>query len=434
MIFRVAPAIAPVQTSPAFPPATTVVVIGGGIVGLTAALTLAERGIPVVVLEKGRIAGEQSSRNLGWVRKTSRAALDVPMASASDRLWAELPGRVGRDVGYRQAGIMFLARTAQEMAMHEGWLASVAGLGLDTRLLTPGQIDQLVPGGRADWAGGIHTPSDGRAEPSLASSAIAAAAMRHGATLVEHCAVRGLSFSAGKVSGVVTERGEIRCDQVLLAGGLWSRRFLGNLGVALPTLPLICHAIRTAPMEGPTDIAVGGPDFSFRKRLDGGFTIAQRGAVSAPLLLDHLLIGARYLPVLRSQRHLLRISLGKAFFQDLALARRWKGDSTSPFERVRVMDPPADAAINAEAMRNISAAWPAFSQAVIEEVWAGSMDVTPDSLPVIGPVAALPGLTVASGFSGHGFGTAPAAGQLAADLVMAATPLLDPAPYRLDRF
>ncbi|OSI13668.1 hypothetical protein BWD09_13010 [Neisseria dentiae] len=62
------PTIAPVQTSSGMPSSTTVVIVGGGIVGLTAALTLAERGIPVTVLEKGRIAAEQSSRNLGWIR------------------------------------------------------------------------------------------------------------------------------------------------------------------------------------------------------------------------------------------------------------------------------------------------------------------------------------------------------------------------------
>jgi glycine/D-amino acid oxidase-like deaminating enzyme len=85
-------------------------------------------------------------------------------------------------------------------------------------------------------------------------------------------------------------------------------------------------------------------------------------------------------------------------------------------------------------MRNLTQAWPVFHQAVIEQAWAGMIDVTPDSLPVISPVAKIPGLTLASGFSGHGFGTAPAAGQLAADLVTGARPLLDPAPYRLDRF
>ncbi|MCZ4238178.1 FAD-dependent oxidoreductase, partial [Staphylococcus equorum] len=79
------PAITPVETSDSPPQATTVVVIGGGIVGLTAALALAERGVPVVVLEKGRIAGEQSSRNLGWIRKMGRERHDLPLAMASER-------------------------------------------------------------------------------------------------------------------------------------------------------------------------------------------------------------------------------------------------------------------------------------------------------------------------------------------------------------
>jgi len=429
-----APVITPVQTATTLPLATTVVVIGGGIVGLTAALALAERNIPVVLLEKGRLAGEQSSRNLGWVRKTSRMADDIPLALAADRLWAAMPERTGQDVGYRQAGIMFVGRTDAQMAMHEGWLKSVEHLGLDSQLLTAQQIAARVPGGRGNWAGGIYTPSDGRAEPTLASSAIARAAIAKGVTIVENCAVRTLSLAGGNVSGVVTEKGEIRCEQVLLAGGLWSRRFLGNLGVSLPTLPLICSVLRTAPMEGPTDIAVGAPDFSFRKHHDGGFIITQRGALDASLTLDHLLIGSRYLQQLRTQRSFLRISVGTNFVRDLALPRRWKAHGRSPFEQVRTLDPQVNPVLNQEAMTNLRAAWPAFEKAVIADAWAGAIDVTPDSNPVIGRVAKIPGLTLATGFSGHGLGTSPAAGQLAADLVSAAAPIIDPRPYRFERF
>lgn len=429
-----APAITPVQTGATLPAATTVVIIGGGIVGLTAALALAERNIPVVLLEKGRLAGEQSSRNLGWVRKTSRMAEDIPLALASDRLWAAMPERIGQDVGYRQAGIMFVGRTDAQMAMHEGWLKSVAHLDLDSQLLTAQQIATRVPGGRSNWAGGIYTPSDGRAEPTLASSAIARAAIAKGVTIIENCAVRTLSLAGGNISGVVTEKGEIRCEQVLLAGGLWSRRFLGNLGISLPTLPLICSVLRTMPMEGPTEIAVGAPDFSFRKHHDGGFIITQRGALDASLTLDHLLIGSRYLQQLRAQRSFLRISVGKNFVRDLALPRRWKANRRSPFEQVRTLDPQVNLALNQEAMTNLIAAWPAFEKAVIADAWAGAIDVTPDSNPVIGPVAKIPGLTLATGFSGHGFGTSPAAGQLAADLVSASAPIIDPHPYRFERF
>lgn len=428
------PAIDPVITSPHQPEATTVVIIGGGIIGLTAALTLAERKIPVVVLEKGRIAGEQSSRNLGWVRKTNRHAHDIPLALAADRLWAEMPQRVGSDVGYRQAGIMFVGRNDTQMGMHEGWLKSVEHLGLDSRLLSNGEIARMVPGGRTDWAGAIYTASDARAEPTLAASAIASAAMAKGAVIVENCAVRTLQTSAGCVSGVVTEQGEIRCDQVLLAGGLWSRKFLGNLKIDLPTLPLTCSVLRTEPMEGPTEIAVGAPDFSFRKHKDGGFIITQRGKLDAFLTLDHLLLGTRYLPQLRAQRDFLQISLGKYFLKDIALARRWKATDVSPFEKVRVQDPQANVALNDDALRNLRTAWPVFEQARIASAWAGTIDVTPDSNPVISSVSTLPGLTLATGFSGHGFGTSPAAGQLAADLVSQQTPLIDPSPYIFDRF
>ncbi|MBP2851365.1 NAD(P)/FAD-dependent oxidoreductase [Dickeya oryzae] len=428
------PEITPVTTSSDAPESTTIVIIGGGIVGLTAALTLAERNIPVVVLEKGRIAGEQSSRNLGWIRKTSRAVDDIPLAQAADRLWAEMAARVGCDVGYRQAGIMFIARSEAQMALHENWYNAVAPLALDTLLLSKADIAERVPGGKGTWAGGIFTASDGRAEPTLAASAIARAAIAKGAIIVEQCAVRTLETSGGKVSGVVTERGEIRCEHVLLAAGAWSRRFLGNLGIALPTLPLICSVMRTKPLEGPTTIAVGAPDFSFRKHQDGGFIITQRGALDAPLTLDHLLIGMRYLPQLRQARDNLRISLGKYFVKDLALARRWRSDHRSPFERIRTLDPAANPALNQEAMRNLRAAWPVFEQAELAQAWAGVIDVTPDSNPVIGEVAALKGLTLATGFSGHGFGTSPAAGQLAADLVSGHTPLIDPKPYRFARF
>ena len=417
------------------PHKTTVVIIGGGIIGLTAALTLVERGVSVVVLEKGRVIGEQSSRNLGWIRKTNRRPDDVPLALASDKLWAQMSERTGADVGYRQAGILFLSRTPEELASYEKWHNDTQFLNLDSHMLTAEQIDQLVPNGCGKWVGGVYTASDGRAEPTLAASAIANAAIAKGAIILENCAVRNLSIKEGRVSGVITEKGEIHCQEVLLTGGMWSRRFLGNLGINLPTLPVIASVLKTKPMNINFQPAVGAADFSFRQHQDGGYIINQRGKLDAPLTIDHLLIGMKFIPMLKEQHNFLRISLGKYFFNDLFLARKWKKDSVSPFEKVRTMDPKVNEILNSNALNNLRTAWPDFKNVEIESQWSGMIDVTPDSNPVIDRIEKIPGLTIATGFSGHGFGTSPAAGQLAADLVMRAdNPLVDPKPYQFSRF
>ena len=429
-----APSIAPVATSETLPNSTDVVVIGGGLVGLMAALCLAERGIGVTVLDKGRIAGEQSSRNLGWVRKMGRDTNDLPLAILAEQLWVEMAQRLGQDVGYTRSGTMYVVRSQKELAKHERWLETVREFQLDSRLLTPAEIEDLVPGGVGDWVGGLYTPSDGKAEPTLAAGAAASTALAKGAQIVEYCAARSLILSNGAVRGVVTEKGEISCCRVILAGGLWSRRFLGNLGLAYPTLPVCASVLRTRPMDGPTDIGVGAPDFSFRKSHLGGYIITQRGAFTAPIVPDTFRLGHKYLPTLIGQWQQMRISFGQEFMEDWRLPRRWEGDQESPFEQVRVKDPGVDEALNREALRNLASAWPAFERAEIEESWSGMIEITPDGMPVISTVAGQHGLILATGFSGHGFGTAPAAGQLAAELAMDAVPSIDPAPYDYTRF
>ena len=332
-----APQTTPVQvtqikTPSDLPKKTSVVIIGGGIVGLTAALTLVERGVPVVVLEKGRFVGEQSSRNLGWIRKTNRAEDDVPLAVESDKLWAGMNERVGADVGYRQAGIMFLGKNDTDMAGYERWLKSIEHLNIGSKLLTPHQIDKLIPNGVGNWKGALYTPSDGRAEPEFAASAIANAAQKKGAVLIENCTARTLITTGGRVSGVVTEHGEIQCDNVLLAGGAWSRRFLGNMGIKFPTLPLFLSVFKTNPLPHiHIEIAVGAPDFSFRKHIDGSFIMMQRGAIDAPLTIDHLKIGTQFLGALKHGKDVMHVRLNSFFLEDWKLGRKWSKDDVTPF-------------------------------------------------------------------------------------------------------
>jgi len=292
----------------------------------------------------------------------------------------------------------------------------------------------MVPGSSVDWVGGLFDPEDGYAEPTLASTAIATAAQEKGAIIVENCAVRMLSLSAGKVAGVVTERGEIKCEQVLLAGGIWSRRFLANHKIKLPILQLAGTVMKTASFDGPSDIAVGASNFSFRKRQDGGYTIMQRGALDSPLTPDHIKLGLKYTNALKANWGLVRPSFGSFFFEEMSYPNRWKGNKRSPFEIKRTQNPPVNHKLVKEAMDNLRAAWPVFEKADISASWAGLIDMTPDGEPIISNIPKISGLTLASGFSGHGFGTSLAAGQLAADLVMDSTPIVDPSPYQFSRF
>ena len=233
-----APRVDPVRTTSELPARADVVVIGGGIVGASTALFLAERGVSVALCEKGTIAGEQSSRNWGWCRKMGRDLAEVPLA-------VEILAPVG---GHERAyecrdGVSpdrhrLSLRDIEGGAKHEAWLAQARSYQIDSRLIGTDEIDRLLPGSSRRWPAALYTPSDGCAEPEKATSAIANAAFGKGAAILERCAVRGIETTAGAVSGVVTERGPIRCNKVVLAGGAWSRLFCGNLGVELPQLKL----------------------------------------------------------------------------------------------------------------------------------------------------------------------------------------------------
>jgi len=132
-------------------------------------------------------------------------------------------------------------------------------------------------------------------------------------------------------------------------------------------------------------------------------------------------------------RHEYRLRMMGRFLEEARIPRRWALDEASPFEATRVLDPMPNPAIVEESRRNLVRAFPAFGTAKIAQSWGGLIDSTPDSVPVIGPVRRCP-VFLMSGFSGHGFGIGPGAGRLMAELVMGAPPVVDPAPFRFERF
>ncbi|MBB2931541.1 NAD(P)/FAD-dependent oxidoreductase [Paraburkholderia silvatlantica] len=419
------------------PERADVVVVGGGIIGVSTALALSEKGLSVALCEKGHIAGEQSSRNWGWVRVTRRDPRELLLSIESLKVWRTLDKKLGIETGFNQCGILYVSNDDATLERHRDWLRrarDIAGDAFDTREMDSREISALLPGATRTYKGGIFTPGDARAEPQKAAPAIANALRERGVSILTPCAVRGVETSGGRVSAVVTEHGTIRCDAAVIAGGAWTRYFCGNLGVDLPQLLTRASVLRTEPIEGGPTCSANNEEFAFRKRLDGGYTVAYGLRTHADLTPDSFRLFFKYIEALKSQLGALQISVGRRFFDELKRPRRWPLDRPTVFESVRTLDPDPIVPYVDKGLQEFVAAFPRLSAARIAQRWAGYIDVTPDAIPIISNVARVPGLFIGTGFSGHGFGIGPGAGKLMADIVHNDEPLVDTHVFRLSRF
>jgi glycine/D-amino acid oxidase-like deaminating enzyme len=416
------------------PPATEVVIVGGGIIGASTALHLAMRGIPVVLCEKGTIGEEQSNRNWGWVRKMGRDIREMPLMIQSMKLWDELAGVIGADTGFRRAGTTYFCDQEQDMGKYEAWMKAMAGFNLDTRFVNRAEVNGLAPRNTRNFAGGLHTPSDGYAEPHLATRLIAEGARKLGARIIEGCAVRGFETSGGRVSEVVTEKGRIRCKSVVLAGGIWSSVFARNQNTKVPQLKMLSQVMRTQPIEGGPLGCGSGKGFGFRKRNDGGYNVGMRSAHAVDIVPDSFRYLRDYIPAMKNEWRAMKFRIGKRTWQETMMLGGWKLDERTPFETYRIMRPVPGNDILDQATINIKALFPQFRDMVVNERMSAWIDVTPDAIPTISSVDAIPGFFISTGYSGHGFGIAPAAGQLMAELIIGEKPHVDPTPFRHSRF
>lgn len=216
------PTLDPIATDTGLPAKADVVIVGGGIIGVSTALFLAERGIDVVLCEKGTPGAEQSSRNWGWVRVMGRDEREIPLAIEALKIWGTLDARVDGETGFRRSGILYISENERDVANRDAWLALAKPYGVDSVQLSSDTTEAMMPGAAVRYEGGLFTPSDGRAEPQKAVPAIVAGARRAGARILTGCAVRGVEKAAGRISAVVTERGRIETSTVIVAGGAWS--------------------------------------------------------------------------------------------------------------------------------------------------------------------------------------------------------------------
>jgi glycine/D-amino acid oxidase-like deaminating enzyme len=224
------------------------------------------------------------------------------------------------------------------------------------------------------------------------------------------------------------------CDAVILAGGAWTGLFCGSLGIRLPQLKVLSSVMRTAPVNGGPGPCTYMKDLGYRRRSDGGYTLARGSGYVVPLVPDSLRYLREFMPTIRKEAGALNPRLNSQSLLEFRSPRRWTLDRPGPFERTRVLDPKPDRAMNRVALEAMVGLYPQFRDVPILQEWGGYIDVTPDVVPYISGVGGLPGLVVATGFSGHGFGIGPAAGQLAAALATNEPTSIDINPFRISRF
>lgn len=363
----------------------SVAVIGGGIVGSAAALALATAGEDVVVLERAAGPVQASVRNGGGIRAQCRNRTERRLAMASIEAWQRLARDTGADFEYRRAGNLRLAVGEPALRALAAESAEEAADGLHTEIWDRAELRRRVPQLSGRFLGAKHCPTDGHANPILATWMIVTAARRAGVRYLTGAAVTHLDCGTGGIRGVRarvgTETVRVGAPVVVHAAGPWTAGLAATVGVHLPVVPARNVMLVSEAVPPLLDQFVSTHELKIylRQAAKGHVHVGGVGAVEGTF----------------DQR------VGSAEIQDLARAV----DILPALARLRVL-----------------------------RSWSGTLDLTPDHLPVIGIPAAVPGYLVAAGFSGHGFCLAPAVGQVVADLARGGTPAVDVSALHPDRF
>ncbi|WP_407112945.1 NAD(P)/FAD-dependent oxidoreductase [Bradyrhizobium sp. LMG 9283] len=427
------PPLMHIESSPSLPREADVVVIGGGVVGVFTSYYLARRGLKVALLEKGRIAAEQSSRNWGWCRQQNRDARELPIATKSLDLWEKVAHETGEDTGFRRCGLLYLSNDESELEGWAKWRDFARTVGVTTHMLSAEEASERGKVTGRKWKGGVFSPTDGTADTSKAVPIAARAIMAAGGTVHQQCAARGLELSGGRVSGVVTEAGTVRTKTAVMAGGAWASSFCNQLGIRFPQASVRQSILAVAPGGAGLPDALHTALVSLTRRGNGGYTVAISGRARVDPTPQQFRFGREFLPMFARRWRSLSPGTFEGLRQGHESLVKWALDEVTPMELNRILNPRPDTRQIRLTHRRACKLLPELRDLAISNVWAGYIDSTPDGIPAIGEVESIPGFILAAGFSGHGFGIGPGAGHMIADIITGRAPIVNPRPYRPER-
>jgi sarcosine oxidase, subunit beta len=362
-----------------------VVVIGGGVVGASAAFHLAEAGADVVLLERDELASGSTRRAAGGVRAQFSDALNIQIAQRSLELFRDFGRRPGWEIDLHQVGYLFVLSREEDVAEFERSVTLQHGHGVPSRIIGPDDARDLCPLiETGDVLAAAFSPEDGTATPEAVVHGYAYGARAHGARIETHCEATGIEVADGAITAVVSERETIATDTVICAAGAWSRGCAALAGVDLPVTPVRRQILFTEPMDGlPRELPMTidfATSFYFHREGPG------------------LLMG----------------------MSDQAETPGFKLETSDDWV------PQLLAAAERRA--------PRIAATGIRGGWAGLYEMTPDHNAVIGEAGHVSRFLYATGFSGHGFLQGPAVGEILRDLVLRREPSVDVAPLSVERF
>ncbi len=238
--------------APTVPDRAQVVVVGGGIIGCSIAYHLTRRGITdVVVLEQGTLTCGTTWHAAGLVSQLKSTHSLTKLATYSARLFEELEDETGQATGYRTPGSLSVADNEQRWEEILRGATMAEGVGVETQVIDLDEASERWPLMRTDdLVGALYIPRDGQTSPVDTTMALAKGAKARGAKVIENVSVTQLKASNGKVTGVVTEQGEIESEIVVLATGMWTRHLAAQIGVNVPLQACEHFYIVTEPIEG----------------------------------------------------------------------------------------------------------------------------------------------------------------------------------------
>jgi glycine/D-amino acid oxidase-like deaminating enzyme len=370
---------------PSLPHTADVVIVGGGVIGTSAAFHLAEAGAEVVLLERGALGSGSTARAAGGVRTQFSDALNVEIARRSLDAFRDFGRRPGWEIDLKQVGYLFVLSRRADVEAFERSVALQRSYGLPTELVSAGEVRALCPLTEGeDILAGAFSPGDGHATPEGVVQGYAFGARSFGADIRIGCEVLDIEVKDGSVRAVMTDQGLVSTECVVCAAGAWSRSCGAMAGVELPVTPLRRQILFTEAIDGLP------PDLPMTIDFESSFYFHREG--------PGLLMGMAN----AHEETGFKLETSEDWIPDLMAVVRRRA--------------------------------PRIAEVGIRGGWAGLYEMTPDHNAIIGEAADVSRFLYATGFSGHGFLQGPAVGEILRDLVLHRPPFVDVTPLGVERF